>query len=90
MIAIIVPFLRGVARFEARQDEGREVNPCPRCLLFMCKKFDSINQRKESQEKIGSNDASDADDARFMGVKLFVTCVICVILKIFKKLLKMC
>ena len=56
----------------------------------MCKKFDCINQRKESQEKIGSNDASDANDAGFMGVKLFVTCVICVILKFFKKLIKKC
>ena len=36
-----------------------------------------------SLRKIGSNDASDADDAGFMGVKLFVTCVICVILKFF-------
>lgn len=31
----------------AVKNEGREVNPCPRCLLFMCKKFYCLKQRIE-------------------------------------------
>lgn len=38
-------FLRGVARFWASWGEGREVDPCPRYLLFMCKNFYCIIQR---------------------------------------------
>ena len=60
-------------------------------LLFRCKKFLLHKSKKRRNSVCGlSNDASDADDASFMGVKLFVTCVICVILNFFEKLFKMC
>ena len=52
--------------------------------LPICKNFNYINQRRESQDFFRNSDASDANDASFMGAKTFVTCVICVITKQFR------